>query len=372
MIKLNYKIYVETVEDPALSSLLNTTGIHQSIRNYSSVDGIRLVVEGTDLISNAFKRHKTEKTDILKKDGYIYKQEKTEYNLHQKVDYFDILDLSETTYKEFLQKFGKYIICKVNDKLPKGISMYDEIRVVEITEDTVTKIGKDLYGVELHLGRVYIDTLLDPENLYVLLFRDANKIVKVDNNFDISNERLLGLQSGFYQILPKYYLSTTETFVSKTSGVLSLKTDSLVEIVSDVCLNIDGCTTNSFILQPGIEVPFTYKQDYTPLVDIKEFWTNKEYIVFEVKGNNLEPLYHLTKDGEEPTEEYKTLLKSHPEFLRKYVVLANTATVLQISEDTNRDNLPEELKTSERVYLIDNTYFKQVLKDYPNLTKIKI
>lgn len=372
MIKLSYKMAVETIEDTALSSMLNETGTFQSISNYSTLDGIRLVAKDSSLISNAFKRHKTKKSDIYKRDGYVVKQEETKYNLHHKVDYFDILDLSETSYKEFLQKYSKHIIGKVGDRVPSGISMYDQVRVVEIKDNTVTKIDESMYGLEISHGKVYVDSTLVSDDLYVLLFRDAGKVIKVDDNFDISNERLLSLDSGFYQILPKYYHSTKELYTSKSNGKLSVQVDKLTRLVSDVYVNIDGCITNSFILQPGLEIPVRYSQDFTPLPEVKEFWDNKEYIIFKLEGTSLAPLYHITSEGSAPTEEYKTLMKSHQEFLRSYVVVSNKAFMLRITDKVEEDEILNLIRISEDTFTIDNTYFKTILNANPDLIKIKI
>lgn len=372
MININYKIGVETIEDSSLNALLNETGPFQSIKNYSSLDGIRLTVQNSDLISNAFKRHSVKQVDVHKRDGYVVKQTDINSNLRHKINNFDILELSSISYKEFIQKFGRYIIGKVDDKLPSGISTYDQIRVVEIKDEVVTKLEKDLYGLSIDHGRVYVDTILNTENLYVLLFRDVGKIIKVDNNFDISNEKLLSLSSGFYQILPKYYHSTKELYTSKSKGQLTLQAEDVVKVVSDMYVNLDGCTTNSFILQPGLEVLVKYEQDYTPLTEVKSFWEDKEYIIFKIEENTLSPLYHITSSGEDPTEGYKQLMQSHHEFLRNYVVISDKASMLKLTTQVAEDELDNLLQTSEETFTVENTYFKTVLEKIPNLIKIKV
>lgn len=305
---INYRLSIETKPD---TSLPVGVGTFQSIRSYDNLDGIQLRVEDTELISNAFKKHKVFKTNLYKRDGVIFKQEGSFTQVNRDVDLFDIEE--SIPLKEFFKKYSRYIV----SELPRDLSFTDEVRYVTVGTD----VRKS-----------------DTETPVKLVFRDKGKLVPVEDKFDISLDRLLSVQDGFYQILPRYSYNLKEYFLD---GILSTKEPS--RLSSDVNLNIDGCVTNRFYTLPDSPISVTYSNDYTVLTDV-ELVSGKEYIIFELKGDKPQPLFYLTPDHDTVPEAYTTLMESHTEFKRKYLVIANKAT----------------LRTSTTEYEVTNTYFDKV------------
>lgn len=371
MINLKYSIKAESIGDNSLQVKVNELGRYQAIRNYPSIDGIRLVSEDTNLISNAFKRDKKDYFLTEAKNGYVYKQIPVD-NLSNGLDEFDSTDVSSLALKDFFIKFGQFITGKVSDNLPDNISIFDEIRVVEITDTSIRKLLESEYSLELNFGKVFVEDSIPTTNLFVLLFKDNKGIKKVDNNFDISDDKLLSLDSGFYQILPKYYKNSSKLLVSRVNNKLSISSDDPSELVSDLYLNIDNFITNRFFLLPSIDTSITYNQDYTPLNEVSEFVESKEYIIFQLEGSKYIPKFYLSSDNEEEPEDFTTLMKSHYEFKRAYVVLANKANLLKVDNDLEEEEIKTLLKDSDEVYTIENSYFKTVLEKHKNLIKVKI
>ena len=342
MISINYKITVEAIEDKPLIKLLNPVGTYQSIRVFNSIDGIHLVTD-SDLISNAFKWHPVKKATLHKRGDYIYRTEKSNTDPKFKAEQFDIM-IGTLSKELFFVLFGKYMVGNIKEGIPKGISRNDTLRVIDIG-----KMASVKFEVDYDTGKV---TPEKEGNLFLMVFKNNNQPSKVSNSFDIDKEKLLNTPSGFYQILPKYHTRQDTVSITSVGDELLAYAYDPVELTSDVYLNIDGCVTNSFLLQPGFSTPIRYGEDYTPLNEVR-FDDGKEYIIFELVGTELKPIYHLSASNPEGSESYNTLMKSHHEFKRKYKVIASSA-----------------LLTPGKI--INNKSFQAILKSNPDIARVKI
>lgn len=345
MFTLNYSIGLSLIGDKALTKTLPIPNEYQTISHYKGVDKIRLKSNSPN-ISEAYIRsfHKT--ATLYRRDNLLYKQERrSTFSDNQVVDVFD-QEIERLASDVFFKKYGKYIVGILTNPVSINIVAKDEIRLVRInSRDELSFIAPDsyLYSTEIgEDGRVgVLGAIPNQEEVFVLVFRSNSMYIKVSDTFDIDAHKLLSINSGFYEILPKYY-DKDESF-TYSNGILSSK--SFETLSSDVYVNYDGCSTNFFSLIPNTSITLSYKEDYTPYSELTFLDPSKEYILFKSEYNKLIPLYHLTSTGT-PHLDYDELKKSHTEFKRGYVIIANTATVTVGGSNT---------------ITVENTVFNEVL-----------
>lgn len=354
MFTLNYSIGLSLIEDKALTKTLPTPNEYQAISHYKGIDKIRLKSNSPN-ISDAYIRsfHKT--ATLYRRDNLLYKQEKqSTFSDNQVVDVFD-QEIERLASDVFFKKYGRYIVGILTNPVPINVVAKDEIRLVRVnSRDELSFIAPDsyLYSTEIGAdGKVEVSgTILNQEEVFVLVFRSNSMYIRTSDTFDIEAHKLLSINSGFYRILPKYY-DKEESF-TYSNGKLSSK--SFETLSSDVFINYDGCSTNSFSLLPNTPTTLSYKEDYTPYSEITSLDSSKEYILFKSENNKLIPLYHLTTTGI-PHLDYDELKNSHTEFKRGYVIVANIATVTVGGSNTIK---------------VENAVFNEILAKHNQLIKV--
>lgn len=354
MFTLNYSIELSLIGDKALTKTLPIPNEYQTISHYKGTDKIRLKSNSPN-ISNAYIRsfHKT--ATLYRRDNLLYKQERqSTFSDNQVVDVFD-QEIERLASDVFFKKYGRYIVGILTNPIPINVVAKDEIRLVRInSRNELSFIAPDsyLYSTEVGAdGKVEVlGTIPNQEEVYVLVFRSNSMYVRVSDTFDIEAHKLLSINSGFYGILPKYY-DRDESF-TYSNGILASK--SFETLSGDVYINYDGCSTSSFSLLPNTPITLAYKEDYTPYSEVTSLDSSKEYILFKSENNKLTPLYHLTSTGTSNST-YDELKKSHTEFKRGYVIIANIATI------TIGDN---------STITVENTVFNEVLTKHNQLIKV--
>lgn len=347
--KKSYKLTTESIKFKNLDNALSNQSSLQYIQKYRTEDGF-LLISNSEKVSNIFKKTDELLTYQKIENGFII-DEKEGRNPNTDL-YMELLEGGKflDNPPEFLKRYNN-IIKILEKEIP-----YKEVlilsakvlptKVVLSSDPSFDSITNFLYEINLILPYYY-------------------KYEKQSNSFNINKFDLANLKSGFYNILPKYNSKDYE--LTKTSTGLKILNTGFVEIYSLYKASFNGWSTQLYNIPQNSEAQISLNlNDYNNLVSIKEFKEDYKYIIFKLRENNGSKIYSpvilISPEGKNPTDYFRKLLTSHPEYLKNYVFIPNKT-------DISIRYLKNNILTEDHLTL-ENTDFDKLYTQLKSVTTI--
>lgn len=332
--ELNYKVSIKQKENLNVKKNLENISNKMSLKIFK-YDGTIELVSNSKNISEYFKTTNTLVDSVNKKDGFILGYEKDSGK--------DIVSFPEIT-ESFLSDFltGPYYknLIRVSDfRFYKNISPSSENYLLELKDNVFTLVPDSSYTIDFKDSKI-VSNVLEDSLYFILSFRYEYELEKTTSKISLTPEDFIDLTSGFYHIFPKDSIKTTTLNINFIKDNLYVDSGDIFKITSDLNINFDNCTTNTFTLIPNNPLVISYKlNDYTSLNDVVEFNSEKEYFIYELQNNVLNLKYYLASTVEtegDLVEDFNLLLQSHEEFKKPYVILSNRADIDLLNKRTNQ------------------------------------
>ena len=347
--KKSYKLKTESVKFKNLDNALSNKSSLQYIQKYRTEDGF-LLISNSEKISNIFKRT----NELLKyqkiENGFIVdEKEGRDPNTDLYTELVEGGKFLENPL-EFLKRYNNII------KIPEKEIPYKDVlilsakilptKVILSSDPSFDSVTNFLYEINLVLPYYY-------------------KYEKENNSFNIKKSDLVNLNSGFYNIYPKYNRKDYE--LRKTSDGLKLSNTGFVEIYSLYRASFNGWSTQLYNISQNNQTQISLNlNDYNNLVNITEFKEDYKYIIFKLRENNgskiYSPIVLISSEGKAPTDYFKRLLTSHPEYLKDYVFIPNKT-------DISIRYLKNNILTEDHLTL-ENTDFDKLYTQLQSVTTI--
>lgn len=295
----------------------------QTIQVFQKEDGY-VFKSNSNNISDGFKTTETKTLNKVFIGDYLIEQK--EGTLNQEL-YLELLEdprhLDDP--KAFIRRYG-HLFRTIKDGNIDIKEKEFKIYYVRLTEDRVyTSTQEDFYNVS--------DDYLE----FAIVQETPKYLRRLGETLFVSKDQIVSLKEGYYNIYPRKFSEDSSSTYSEYS--LNIFSSSYSKIQSRVKININDWILNKTTLAPNTKILIELTKDCINLLRTKEdFKDTKEYVLYKTKKEVLEPVCVLSSTGTEPTEEIKTLLNSHEEFLRSYSYLPNKAIVSINSEEVELYN----------------------------------
>lgn len=295
-----------------------TSYVDQALNNYSDFQTIQALKKdfGYRLKSNSNNISEGYKTTDIKAlpktfyNSYMISQEEgvPDTSLQEEI-IKNPLHLDDP--KKFFNRYST-ILKPYKDKVLEIKEKDFKIYFIKLTEDMVYMSHKEGY-----------EDITEDYEEFSLVLETPKIIERLTDSLDISEEQLILLEEGYYNIYPRLHSNTVEGNSDYTLKIFSGK---FSKIYSKDKVSVNGWILNSTTLPPNTSIEIEVNEKcLNPLVSVSE---ENKYIVYETKNKKLTPSFILSKEGSDPSEEVKNLLKSHQEFLRAYSYVVDSCKVM--------------------------------------------
>lgn len=349
LIKKEYPVRLSTLGAELLNENLDNKGGYESVYKTNSDEGVILYSTNKD-ITGKFNFTESLAKYSKYRGNFLIKQEKgipKEHKVFSKLrEGFEDTMSSGTMYS-----YAKNMIHPVIDNKPGTISKNYESISYKIEGDDIYEWGTQEYedsnGVEL-----------------VVTLPQERMLKRVDDYTVVTREKLLGLSNGFYMVRPK--VEDKAISISKYKGAVEIGSDRLVELTSNYKVSYSGWGTKNYQLLPNSDIAIKLSTELTnPFTSLDDLDPSKEYIVARINteasrelsdtSGVLTYLYKISSSGSPLDSDDETLFRSHPEYLRSYVVIPSEAKVtLEYKEGSNLVTKSFEIYSSDFRQLYDN------------------
>lgn len=359
--ELNYKLNIKNVTNDVYDDVVTSNSSLQKMYVFKTNNSY-ILRTNSPFISNFFKPTGKLVNNYKLKDNFLTGYEKFNNLLDNNKIKFNKEIFPITDVHSFIEKY-KYNLSSNKNKFPIFLNEEDFINVLVFKNNQLIKLSEADYKLNFKsftvdiLNSEYIDI-----KLFIVYFKKFFEYEKTSNDMEISLDKLYTLDSGFYNIYPRYP-SNIVNFNKQSKYAFTLNADTSLSIITDLNINFDNYSSNYFETFPNLNVNLTYtRNNFTPLTSITKFEKGREYVVFKLEGTTYVAKYLLSSEGT-VNQEFNLLMKSHEEFKKPYFVVGNYSN----GKILNNSQVTEKFK-------IYNKEFDVLLSlnNTQNIIKIKI